>query len=360
MPVKIMAATFGENNDVREIHVTVELNDSYVSSRMQFQILESAVRLLAGSSELAGTNLIFKRYFLSDAVNQAQFVTSQNDEAVSVVQQPPLNGTKAALWLYYASGVSLSRNADGSALVKSRNHNHIIHTQLYAAEGDSAEQTRTVFDNYVQSLNRAGCTLKDNAVRTWIFVQDVDIQYAGMVASRSEYFAREELTAKTHYIASTGIEGRYIVPQTLVLMDAYSVSDLSSEQVKYLHATDYLNSPDEYGVTFERGVAIDYSDRRHIFVSGTASINNTGEVVHSLNVEMQTQRVFENITALLSDAGSSMSDVASMIVYLRDVADRDVVLAYLEEHYPAVPRVMVWAPVCRPAWLVEVECVAIK
>jgi enamine deaminase RidA (YjgF/YER057c/UK114 family) len=55
-----------------------------------------------------------------------------------------------------------------------------------------------------------------------------------------------------------------------------------------------------------------------------------------------------------------MSDVASMIVYLRDIADRDVVLAYLEEHYPAVPRVMVWAPVCRPAWLVEVECVAIK
>jgi enamine deaminase RidA (YjgF/YER057c/UK114 family) len=49
-----------------------------------------------------------------------------------------------------------------------------------------------------------------------------------------------------------------------------------------------------------------------------------------------------------------------MIVYLRDTADTAIVERYLEAYYPTIPYVMVLAPVCRPGWLVEVECIAIK
>jgi hypothetical protein len=31
---------------------------------------------------------------------------------------------------------------------------------------------------------------------------------------------------------------------------------------------------------------------------------------------------------------------------------------YISKHFPKVPKVITWAPVCRPGWLVEVECVA--
>ena len=49
-----------------------------------------------------------------------------------------------------------------------------------------------------------------------------------------------------------------------------------------------------------------------------------------------------------------------MIIYLRDVADYDLVKSLYEERFPDKPYVIVHAPVCRPGWLVEMECMAIK
>ncbi len=47
-----------------------------------------------------------------------------------------------------------------------------------------------------------------------------------------------------------------------------------------------------------------------------------------------------------------------MIVYLRDVSDYALVKGYLDSRFPNVPKVVLLAPVCRPHWLIEVECVA--
>ena len=51
--------------------------------------------LLAG--ELKGAMAVFKRYFLSDTANQADLLlaitTESSDCALSVVEQPPLDGT---------------------------------------------------------------------------------------------------------------------------------------------------------------------------------------------------------------------------------------------------------------------------
>lgn len=70
-----------------------------------------------------------------------------------------------------------------------------------------------------------------------------------------------------------------------------------------LYARDYLNPTYEYGVTFERGVRVDYGDRSHIFISGTASIDNRGRVVHAGDVRRQTERMWENVEALLREGG---------------------------------------------------------
>jgi hypothetical protein len=45
---------------------------------------------------------------------------------------------------------------------------------------------------------------------------------------------------------------------------------------------------------------------------------------------------------------------------LRDIADYAPVKEYLTTNYATTPYVLVLAPVCRPGWLVEVECIAIK
>ena len=60
-----------------------------------------------------------------------------------------------------------------------------------------------------------------------------------------------------------------------------------------------------------------------------------------------------NIEALLKEAGSSLTDLAQMIVYLRDIADYPIVRDLLEQQFPDVPKVIVLAPVCHPGWLIE-------
>ena len=170
----------------------------------------------------------------------------------------------------------------------------------------------------------------------------------------------QNLTENTHYIASTGIGGRHADPKVLVQMDSYAIGGLQPGQVKYLYAPTHLNPTYEYGVTFERGSYVEYGDRRHVFISGTASINNRGEVVHVGDVRQQTLRMWENVETLLAEAGCSYDDVAHMVVYLRDTADYAVVKQLYDERFPKKPKVFLLARVCRPGWLVEMECMAIK
>ena len=353
-----------------EYHAILELDAEYANAQAQYMMLEKAVQRLL--LELKGAKLVRKHFFVSDAINQSIYFTASAGEAVSVVQQPPLNGSKASLWLYFVENAQISTNSDGATIMTRPEYKHLFNTQLHERGVDKQNtplmplpasiehQTSRIFCRYSESLLRNGCTLERHCIRTWIYVQNVDVQYTGMVAARREYFAREGLTPQTHFIASTGIEGRYIYPDVLALVDAYAVGGIAPAQIKYLKAPTHLNPTHEYGVTFERGTSVDYGDRRHIFISGTASINNRGEIVHPFDVEKQTARTFENVQALLVEADAEMANIACMIVYLRDTADFAVVNKYIETFYPTIPKMILLAQVCRPGWLVEVECVAIK
>ena len=101
-----------------------------------------------------------------------------------------------------------------------------------------------------------------------------------------------------------------------------------------------------------------YGDRKHLFISGTASIDSKGEVVYVGDVLRQTERMICNIEALLSEGGATMADVQMAIVYLRDMGDYEQVARLLAERLPELPYTITLAPVCRPKWLIEMECVA--
>ena len=63
---------------------------------------------------------------------------------------------------------------------------------------------------------------------------------------------------------------------------------------------------------------------------------------------------------MLAGSGALLADLRYVIVYLRDSTDAGAVEAVLAEGpLAAVPRIIVYAPVCRPGWLVEMEGVAI-
>lgn len=293
----------------------------------------------------------FVRYFISDASNQEQLVKEAASELscpVSVIEQPLLSGVKVSAWVYL-----VKRDCPSG-------YRHIWQASMKGCGTDSCSQTDSIFRNYADLLAEDGCTIPENCIRTWLFVQNVDVNYAGVVKGRRDFFDKIGLTKDTHYIASTGIAGRTAEPSSKVMMDTYAVDGLAAEQIIYLKGSTHLNPTHEYGVTFERGISIDYGDRRHVYISGTASIDNRGEIVYPGDVAMQTQRMWENVEVLLDEAGCSYYDVMHMIVYLRDMADYAKVSSMFQERFPDHPKVFVWAPVCRPGWLVEMECMAVR
>ena len=354
---------FEKPEGISEYHVMIHVTDPSLPYEKQMNYLLDAYNHLL-QTELPYATNVFKRFFLSDASNQADLLLSQIAEtsacALSIVEQPPLDGSKIALWAYLQSSVQTQALKNGLYAVKHGDSTHYWGGNAYNYAANSEYQTRLLLNEYVMQLTEQNCTLADNCIRTWFFVQNVDVNYAGVVKARNEVFVTQNLIPQTHFISSTGIAGRHADPKILVLLDTYAVKDISTEQIHYLYAPTHLNPTYEYGVSFERGTYIDYGDRRQVFISGTASINNKGEVVHPGDIRKQTERMWENVEALLQEADCTMTDMGQIIVYLRDIADYTVVKQMFEQRYPSIPKVFLHAPVCRPGWLIEMECMGSK
>ena len=348
---------------VSEYHAMLRVTNPRLTYMEQVHcFMEAYDQLMQG--EMKGAVAVFKRFFVSDAANQANYLQAlhaeRSDCALSIIEQPPLDGSKVALWVYIQRGVQTKALANGIYEVKHGGYRHLWMAGACNQASNSEYQMRLLFNDYVMQLLENGCCLADNCIRTWIFVQNVDVNYAGVVKARNEVFATQNLTDKTHFIASTGIAGRHANPKVLVQMDAYAVDGICKEQVHYLYAPTHLNPTYEYGVSFERGTYVDYGDRRQVFISGTASINNKGEIMYPGDIRQQTLRMWENVETLLKEAECAFEHVAHLLVYLRDIADYTIVREMFEERFPNIPKVFLLAPVCRPGWLVEMECMAVK
>ncbi len=322
---------------------------------------------------LAPETAIFRRIFLSDILNQADALwdsqlveeIAENPVSTSIIQQLPLSGSKIGLFAYHIESPDpFEKEFIGPRhmLLKKNGMRHLWSAGPWV-DGKPplpapAEETRAVFDELMAVLESQGASLADHCVRTWLFIKDVDIFYRDMVDSRRKLFDENGLTQQTHYLASTGIEGTSADRFDTVCMDALSLLDLQPEQISYLNDFSHLCLTKDYGVTFERGTRIAFADRMHYYISGTASIDNRGNVLHLGDVYKQTQRAVENVDALLKSGGASMDDMMYMIAYLRDPADYHCVSSYLHETFPDLPCIVVQGRVCRPEWLVELEGIA--
>lgn len=352
---------FDNGTEVKEYHAVIRIAQKRLPFSKQLEAVIGAYNHLI-EGQLSGAQAVFKRYFLSDAANQADevIVSDVTDCAKSIIQQAPLDGTKIALWVWLMTGVQTSMTESGLYQVSHGQFRHLWNGSAHNMAANSEYQTRLLFNEYNMQLLQEECTLEANCIRTWLFVNDVDLNYGGVVRARNQFFFTQGLTIHTHFIASTGIGGKQQDPNVLTQMDNYAIAGIQKDQIRYLYASTHLNRTSDYGVSFERGTAVDYADRRHVFISGTASINNKGEVMYPKDVENQTRRMWDNVEALLAEAECTYDDVPMLIVYLRDVADYDLVSSLFAERFPDKPLVIVHAPVCRTGWLVEMECMAVK
>ena len=218
------------------------------------------------TEKLENRTLQYCKVFLSDSQNQTQNLEESllyqeylKDTHLTVVEQPPLNGSKISL---------LIKTTDDKTPILF----HSLRLTEEEAKGkDSYEQTRMLFDKYLQLIAGTDMTMERNLVRTWIYVTHIDVNYQGVVEARNDVFDQQGLTAETHYIASTGIGGATSVRHASVAIDFLTVPGIREEDKKYLQALNHLNPTHEYGVAFERGTSLSLPQKKQYFISGTAS-----------------------------------------------------------------------------------------
>ncbi len=364
LPVAAAVSRFHGSGGVTECHLTVQLSED---AREPLKTLDLAWHCALAAADIGADSTTFRRVFCSDAANQAAGLLEMRRShpgAFSVIGQAPLPAAKFALWSQHfvdPSGPNdiVSGYSSSCALRRGPLTHHWITGMAGPAGRDSAGQTRSVLEKHHDWLADNGMTLAGHVVRTWWFVRNIDSDYQGLVDARRGFFADHGLTRDTHYIASTGIAGAPAEPTAKLALDSHAIAGLRAEQVEYLCAPDHLCPTHDYGVTFERATAVSYADRRHVFLSGTASIDPAGRILHEGDVLQQLDRTMENIEALLARAGANTGDLAVVLVYLRDPADGAVIQQTLRERLGAVPFVLLHAPVCRPGWLIEIEGLAI-
>lgn len=335
---------------------SLTLNDPYMPFDRQ---LDCLMKNLSSVADSEGTP-VFIRFFLSDPANQAEKLRRHigYDCPVSVIGQAPLNGTKIAAIVWCRPHATVTGVADRIHKVSERGIDEYWYTCGVSDADGSYSQTVSLLDDLSSKLECNGLSLEENCMRTWLFVQNIDVNYKGVVDGRNTVFDRHGLTKDTHFIASTGIEGRSENHANKVMLDAVAVSG-KGVNVRFLHGLSHLNRTSEYGVRFERGSLVEFPDRRYVFISGTASIDNKGKILFEGDITKQTERMIENVQVLLGEAGCGFDKLGSIIVYLRDPADYAVVKDIVGKRFPECPCVIVQASVCRPGWLVEMECIAI-
>ena len=137
--------------------------------------------------------------------------------------------------------------------------------------------------------------------------------------------------------AAQGIEGKSILSQSMVMMGCSRHQGHSAGNTCYLNASDYLSPTSIYGVSFERGNR-DYLRRQTTYFL----FPDCQHRQQRADCWRRSDRATDASDArkrevLASRGGTTFSDIASAIVYLRDLTDYPFVKALLREKLPFFP-----------------------
>lgn len=100
-----------------------------------------------------------------------------------------------------------------------------------------------------------------------------------------------------------------------------------------MKAVSTKNAPAAIG-PYEQGIIVN----NMFYSSGQIPLTPAGELIDG-DIEAQTNQVFENLKAVLQEAGSSLSQVVKTTVFLKDMNDfvamNEVYAAHFGSHKPA-------------------------
>ena len=240
-------------------------------------------------------------------------------------------------------------------LVSLGEQTHLQAGNIYGAGKDAFEQVHAMFCVAEELLREAGMSFQD-VVRTWIYMRDMDRDYAEFNRARREFFRTRGIELMP---ASTGIGGEPAAAAHDFSMRLYAVKSPVPLNPKTM-STPTLNEAWMYGSDFSRGLKAQDTNKIALHVSGTASIDEAGLTVHVGDVAAQAERMLVNISALLEAQGASFRDLVSAVVYVKNADDAPLLRAVFQKHgFEGFPCTLVNAPICRPDLLCEAEALAL-
>ena len=307
---------------------------------------------------LADETAVFRRIFVSDMINQAARIResalfarrTDSPVAVSLVQQPP-----AVRRQDRASRLSPRRFRAGQAaplrstICWSRTMAGAICGRPGCAPARTttpfaspSKQTRAVFGDLIGTLAGQGATLRDNCVRTWIYIKDVDVFYRGMVESRGAMFAEQGLTGDTPFHRQHRHRGRLrasLRPRRdgrLFQPRSRTAADLLPQRLRSAVRDQGLQRPISNAAR-----ASPMPTARIISSRARRASTRHGQVVHPGDVLRQLDARAGQCRGAAASARRGLADLMHLIVYLRDPADFARIDGYLAERFPDLPIIIV-------------------
>jgi enamine deaminase RidA (YjgF/YER057c/UK114 family) len=218
-----------------------------------------------------------------------------------------------------------------------------------------ADLAYDMFASASHALTDRGLSFCD-VVRTWIYLRDIGRDYVAFNQGRRRFF---QSAGMTRFPASTGIEAALADSDSPLAMDLYAVGGAGQATVEAMNAAP-MGEASAYGSFFARGAVVRELGQEIAFLSGTASIDQRGQVVAPGDGKGQLRRMFANAAGVLGQAGLGLADAVSVTAYLQQARLLpEFRRAAQAAGLPAsTPTAIVVADICRPEWLCEIELVA--
>ncbi len=226
---------------------------------------------------------------------------------------------------------------------------------IYGRGANAFEEAHAMFCCAEDLLREAGMSFGE-VVRTWIYLRDMDRDYAEFNRARREFFRSRGIDLKP---ASTAVGGAPCAEAHDFSMRLYAVKSPRPLDLQVMSAPT-LNEAWVYGSDFSRGLKLVEANKIALYVSGTASVDEAGRTVHVGDFAAQTERMLLNISSLLEAHGASFQNLVSAVTYLKSPEDAPMLRELFARHgFDGFPCDLVEAPICRPDLLCETEAVAV-
>lgn len=236
--------------------------------------------------------------------------------------------------------------------------------RLEEPEGSSLETiTCNMYRNILRLVEEEGYP---NLLRAWNYLSDINEEQDDLERYRhfcvGRYNAFTELDPNLERPLPAGSGVGTTVRGLLVYFVASREAGKPIENPRQVNAYDY---PPQYGPrspSFSRAMVMDWGLRRHLFLSGTASIVEH-QTLHIGNVRAQLAETLRNVRALLERAANvAASDSRSLFtepllkVYIRHARDFPLIQELLtQELGEKIPIIYLNGDLCRRELLVEIE-----